>query len=230
MLDLVGAHPDVSARPWFAGSHLALTWDRRCAAAAPQPALSTRSTSLAEDSVDMRGQTCGQSPGDDDEHSRQPPATACTRRGRTSCRPTDPKQGARHAFWEARFLCRRRAVHRHYCALGIVKGGATCRTDGITAKVYSGGGAEVDHSSPRPSQGSPANTRLASRSRMLTQSWTNGAVQRGGQNPQSTQPSNIEPWPHYRMENIPCRFGAPSPPHQGHRATWRRDRSRRPSS
>src|SRR4030095_8708053 len=42
---------------------------------------------------------------------------------------------------------------------------------GVKARLYEGGGEDVDHSSVRPFQGSPVVSRSASRRRKLTQSW-----------------------------------------------------------
>mmetsp|Transcript_21396 Transcript_21396/g.82958 ORF Transcript_21396/g.82958 Transcript_21396/m.82958 type:complete len:308 (-) Transcript_21396:6616-7539(-) len=44
-------------------------------------------------------------------------------------------------------------------------------TTGVNAKLYSGGGDEVDHSSVRPPQGSPLGSRSCSRRTKLTTNW-----------------------------------------------------------
>src|ERR1700726_392189 len=52
----------------------------------------------------------------------------------------------------------------------IAQYGSSSVTWGNTAKLKAGGGEEVDHSSERPSQGSPIGSRRRSRPRMETQS------------------------------------------------------------
>src|SRR6266404_5573140 len=52
----------------------------------------------------------------------------------------------------------------------IAQYGSSLVTWGKTAKLKAGGGEEVDHSSERPSQGSPVGSRRRSRPRMETQS------------------------------------------------------------
>src|SRR3569833_3136178 len=44
-------------------------------------------------------------------------------------------------------------------------------TTGVNAKLYAGGGEDVDHSRVRPSHGSPVVSRSASRLRKLTSNW-----------------------------------------------------------